>query len=364
MTELGIYPKDFIGKYFKRAKSFECFNCHLVSPKNYIIECNHCICQNCIIYCNYCNICNGQEICSSGKNPTAFQYISIDTIINPYSLQCIFNPCKWKGTYQSFIKYHYYDCEFKGENKLMDEYFEEFVEELPPKINRKSKSEIKSSKKKSFKLICNLSNSSDDNELYDEKSFNFGCNNYNKTNNYLLNNNKIFNAPIINQKNNYNIINNINNNNYYFDSTLKNKIPIIHLEESIDESCENIEQGKNDEIQEQNKDIEVISLNEEEEEEDNEEEEEDNEEEELYNEFNEDKEDKNRIINDDFESFELLKNIKGQNQLKSHNEINKNYLKQKRKSENINYNFYNENDNNNIYDNDFSILKNFLNNKI
>ena len=364
MTELGIYPKDFIGKYFKRSKSFECFNCHLVSPKNYIIECNHCICQNCIIYCNYCNICNGQEICSSGKNPTAFQYISIDTIINPYSLQCIFNPCKWKGTYQSFIKYHYYDCEFKGENKLMDEYFEEFVEELPPKINRKSKSEIKSSKKKSFKLICNLSNSSDDNELYDEKSFNFGCNNYNKTNNYLLNNNKIFNAPIINQKNNYNIINNINNNNYYFDSTLKNKIPIIHLEESIDESCENIEQGKNDEIQEQNKDIEVISLNEEEEEEDNEEEEEDNEEEELYNEFNEDKEDKNRIINDDFESFELLKNIKGQNQLKSHNEINKNYLKQKRKSENINYNFYNENDNNNIYDNDFSILKNFLNNKI
>ena len=175
MSTLGIHPDNFIGKYMKRSKSFECFNCHLVSPKNYIIECNHCICQNCIINCKYCTICLNQIIRKNGENPTAFQYISIDTIINPYSLQCIFYPCEWKGTYYSFIKEHYYDCEFRGENKLMDEYFEEFAEELPPKINRKSKSEIKSSKRKNFKLICDLSNSSDENDFNDEKSFNLGA---------------------------------------------------------------------------------------------------------------------------------------------------------------------------------------------
>ena len=344
MSSLGIYPENFIGQYIKRTKSFECFNCHLVSPKNYIIECNHCICQNCILTNKYCSICMNQEIRINGDNPTAFQYILIDAIINPYSLRCIFNPCKWKGTYQSFIKEHYYDCEFKKENKLMDEYFEEFEEELPPKINRKSKSETKTSKRKSFELLYNLSNSSDDNDFYDEKSLHSKSNNFIKKNNFILNNNNNFNFSIINQKNNFNIINNTNNNKYYLDSKLNYKIPIIHLRESSDESYHNNEQKENDE---------VISLNEDEEEEDNKSIG-------LSIESNEDKEVKKRIKNDDIESFKLLNNIKWQNHKKECNKTNINFLKQKRKSENNNYSFYNENDNNNVYDNDFSIFKNFI----
>ena len=45
---VGIYSNHFLGVYHQRSKNLECFNCGLISPKNYIIECKHCICQNCL----------------------------------------------------------------------------------------------------------------------------------------------------------------------------------------------------------------------------------------------------------------------------------------------------------------------------
>ena len=344
MPILGIYPENFIGKYINRSKSFECCYCHLVSPKNYIIECSHCICQTCILNHKFCTICIDKEIHKSGENPTAFQFISTEIIINPYRIRCIFNPCQWKGTYKDFIKNHYEECEFKGDKKLMDEYFEEFVEDEPPKINKKSKSEIKTSKRKKIESLCNISKSFDENDYYDEKSFNYETKKNKKSNNYT----------IINQKNNYNII---NNNKHYYDSKFNFKPSVILLKEkSVDKN----EKSEIDEIPEQNENEDIISLNEGEEKEE-EEDYEDNESRELYyisNEESDEKENKNNLISDDKRSFKILDEIKEQNNLKEYREININLLKQKRKNESTNFNFYNENHNNNIYGNDFSLYKN------
>ena len=144
MSTLGIYPKNFLGKYTSRAKNFECFYCHLVSPKNYFIECQHCICQKCIQFKRYCSICHDKMIRLNGDNPTAFQFIVTEKMINTYLMKCIFKPCIWTGMYHDFIHGHYDECQFKQGNKLMKEYFEEFEKE---EINRKCKSELKVAKR-------------------------------------------------------------------------------------------------------------------------------------------------------------------------------------------------------------------------
>ena len=144
----GIYTKDFLFEYRYKAKRFECFDCKLVSPKNYLIECKHCICQNCLNEKEY-EICpfDNNKIIFDGKYLTAFQFVILENILNPFIMKCIFHGCSWAGKYQNFIENHYDKCKYKKNERLLNEYFSNFKE----KKKKKPKSEIKVVNKKIFK---------------------------------------------------------------------------------------------------------------------------------------------------------------------------------------------------------------------
>ena len=169
MSSKGIYASNFLSKYFNRSKNFECFDCKLISPKNYFIECQHCICQRCLPNNKYCSLCPNQRIKVDGDNPTAFQFILTEIILNPYLMKCVFNPCEWQGTYHDFIKVHYQECDFRKNRELYQEYFEEFSNGESEERNKRSKSEIKSVKK-NVRNKYSLNNSSNDNSS-DERDF-------------------------------------------------------------------------------------------------------------------------------------------------------------------------------------------------
>ena len=140
---IGIYTKDFLFDYRRKSKNFECLNCKLVSPKNYFIQCKHCICQKCFKENEYkeCPLDN-TKIKIEGKNATAFQFIIINNLLNPFVMQCLFNGCKWAGKYQSFIENHYDKCKFRKNEKLLDEYFSNFGEKNKKKSKKNRKTQI------------------------------------------------------------------------------------------------------------------------------------------------------------------------------------------------------------------------------
>ena len=158
MSYVGIYPRYFLGKYYERSKNFQCFNCHLISPKNYFIECHHCVCEHCAKKYLFCPLCLNQEITLEGDNPTAFQFTLTEIILNPYEMQCIFSQCPWQGTYQDFIKSHYMVCKYRKNKRLLHEYFLELNHDYSNEKNKRSKSEIKVVKKKEKNLYLPLNN--------------------------------------------------------------------------------------------------------------------------------------------------------------------------------------------------------------
>ena len=360
MSTLGIYPKNFLGKYTSRAKNFECFYCHLVSPKNYFIECQHCICQKCIQFKRYCSICHDKMIRLNGDNPTAFQFIVTEKMINTYLMKCIFKPCIWTGMYHDFIHGHYDECQFKQGNKLMKEYFEEFEKE---EINRKCKSELKVAKrnnknKNKFFLYDNYSdddvNSSSSYELesFDKKS---------EKDDKINNKEKIY--------NNYNY-NNIYNKNYYNDNSKynNNNENFIYLKDDSesDNKNENEENHEIEEIEDDEKEEENESENrEEEEEEENEieeienenieeeeeEEEDEKEEEENYEQIEEISDEKDNVIvhiKDDDNSNDIEEiNESDEEKIKQGNKINS-LLNKKRIYNRNDYDYWNENQNMNF----------------
>ena len=176
MSYVGIYPRNFLGKYYGRSINFQCFNCHLVSPKNYYIECHHCICERCVQKIQSCSSCVNQDIIIDGDNPTAFQFTLTEIMLNPYQMQCIFAPCEWQGTYQDFIKIHYRECKSRKNKRLMQEYLIEYNHhDYSHDKNKRSKSEIKivkKNQKNKYLPVYNLNDSSDeDNIILDESSF-------------------------------------------------------------------------------------------------------------------------------------------------------------------------------------------------
>ena len=360
MSTLGIYPKNFLGKYTSRAKNFECFNCHLVSPKNYFIECQHCICQKCIQFKRYCSICHDKMIRLNGDNPTAFQFIVTEKMINTYLMKCIFKPCIWTGMYHDFIHGHYDECQFKQGNKLMKEYFEEFEKE---EINRKCKSELKVAKrnnknKNKFFLYDNYSdddvNSSSSYELesFDKKS---------EKDDKINNKEKIYNNHNYNNiynKNYYNDNSKYNNNNENFiylkddsESDNKNENEENHEIEEIEDDEkeeENESENKEEEEEEENEIEEIENENIEEEEE---EEEDEKEEEENYEQIEEISDEKDNVIvhiKDDDNSNDIEEiNESDEEKIKQGNKINS-LLNKKRIYNRNDYDYWNENQNMNF----------------
>ena len=360
MSTLGIYPKNFLGKYTSRAINFECFNCHLVSPKNYFIECQHCICQKCIQFKRYCSICHDKMIRLNGDNPTAFQFIVTEKMINTYLMKCIFKPCIWTGMYHDFIHGHYDECQFKQGNKLMKEYFEEFEKE---EINRKCKSELKVAKrnnknKNKFFLYDNYSdddvNSSSSYELesFDKKS---------EKDDKINNKEKIYNNHNYNNiynKNYYNDNSKYNNNNENFiylkddsESDNKNENEENHEIEEIEDDEkeeENESENREEEEEEENEIEEIENENIEEEEE---EEEDEKEEEENYDQIEEISDEKDNVIvhiKDDDNSNDIEEiNESDEEKIKQGNKINS-LLNKKRIYNRNDYDYWNENQNMNF----------------
>ena len=360
MSTLGIYPKNFLGKYTSRAKNFECFYCHLVSPKNYFIECQHCICQKCIQFKRYCSICHDKMIRLNGDNPTAFQFIVTEKMINTYLMKCIFKPCIWTGMYHDFIHGHYDECQFKQGNKLMKEYFEEFEKE---EINRKCKSELKVAKrnnknKNKFFLYDNYSdddvNSSSSYELesFDKKSEKDDKINNKKNiyNNYNYNN--IYNKNYYNDNSKYNN----NNENFIYlkddsESDNKNENEENHEIEEIEDDEkeeENESENREEEEEEENEIEEIENENIEEEEE---EEEDEKEEEENYEQIEEISDEKDNVIvhiKDDDNSNDIEEiNESDEEKIKQGNKINS-LLNKKRIYNRNDYDYWNENQNMNF----------------
>ena len=146
---IGIYSHNFYFEYRERAKAFECFKCKLVSPKNYIIECKHCICQLCSKSCKICEI-DKTFIILNGKNQNAFQYNIINNLLSSFIIKCIFANCDYIETYGNFINKHYPQCKFKNGEKLKAEYFENILEKKDTNSSVKSKQKSNKDYKKNM----------------------------------------------------------------------------------------------------------------------------------------------------------------------------------------------------------------------
>jgi len=156
---LGIYSNNFLFEYNNKAKEFECFNCKLVSPNNYFLECKHCICQRCVKVYKKCPIDNFKIILNE-KHPTAFHFTIIDELLNHFIMKCIFDECDYVGKYKDFIKKHFHECKYRKERELLNEYY------------KKDKNNKKEKNKKNKKIVNknNYHKNHFQNEIIDDKN--------------------------------------------------------------------------------------------------------------------------------------------------------------------------------------------------
>ena len=143
-----IYRDDFLFNYKKKAKYFECLYCKLVSPKNFFLLCRHCLCVNCLKFYEKCPYDNdidnkNKKIILKGQRQNAFQFVITENILHNFLMKCIFNGCNWAGTYKYFIETHYYECKYRLDNSLLNEYFK-----------NKNDGNNKEKKEKKWKIKC------------------------------------------------------------------------------------------------------------------------------------------------------------------------------------------------------------------
>ena len=227
---LGIYSNNFLFEYNNKAKEFECFNCKLVSPNNYFLECKHCICQKCVKIFKKCPIDNFRIILNE-KHPTAFHFTIIDELLNHFIMKCIFDECDFVGKYKEFIRKHFHECKYRKERQLLSEYFK------TNKTNKKEKT------KKNKKLV----------NIFTEKK--------NHKNKYLKKNKNNFQNEVIDEENekneedktdkneNYIILDGSSEENneidHYSQNNSENKEKFIDLENYIQEKIEKSFNGNN-----------------------------------------------------------------------------------------------------------------------
>lgn len=116
---VGIYTKDFIPEDQSKARTYECLNCNLVSEYNYCIDCNHCICTECLKQIKKCPIDN--RIIDEN---TSFRFNFIgNNLLEGLKINCIFknNGCTWIGTKKQLEEIHYQKCLYRdNRRKLVD----------------------------------------------------------------------------------------------------------------------------------------------------------------------------------------------------------------------------------------------------
>ena len=116
---IGIYTKDFIQEDQYKAKTYECVNCNLVSEYNYCIDCNHCICTECLKKTKKCPLDN--RIIDENTS-FRFNYIG-NNLLEALRVNCIYrnNGCPWIGTKKQLEEIHYHKCLYRdNRRKLID----------------------------------------------------------------------------------------------------------------------------------------------------------------------------------------------------------------------------------------------------
>ena len=110
-TIFGIHTDDFFPGDRQYAEAYECVFCHIVSPNNYCLMCNHCICEDCILDKEKCRLDKGDVI----EGIKSFKNVLIGkALLDNLRIKCIFQKegCNWKGLFKEFEN-HLDCCEFK-----------------------------------------------------------------------------------------------------------------------------------------------------------------------------------------------------------------------------------------------------------
>jgi len=119
-TKFGIHTCDFFPEDRKYAETYECVFCQIVSPNNYCLCCNHCVCEDCIIKDEKYEKCpkhndvkNDKYIIIKGINSFSNDLIG-KALLNNLKVNCIFKKkgCNWSGLFKDFKSTHLSTCEF------------------------------------------------------------------------------------------------------------------------------------------------------------------------------------------------------------------------------------------------------------
>ena len=118
MTTTGLFTRDFLPEDQYKAKTYECMNCTLVSEFNYCIDCNHCICTECLKTIKKCPLDN--RIIDENTS-FSFNFIG-SNLLEALKVYCIYknNGCPWEGTKKQLEEMHYSKCPYQDNKRKLE----------------------------------------------------------------------------------------------------------------------------------------------------------------------------------------------------------------------------------------------------
>ena len=118
MTTTGLFTRDFLPEAQYKAKTYECMNCTLVSEFNYCIDCNHCICTECLKTIKKCPLDN--RIIDENTS-FSFNFIG-SNLLEALKVYCIYknNGCPWEGTKKQLEEMHYSKCPYQDNKRKLE----------------------------------------------------------------------------------------------------------------------------------------------------------------------------------------------------------------------------------------------------
>ena len=118
MITTGLFTRDFLPEDQYKAKTYECMNCTLVSEFNYCIDCNHCICTECLKTIKKCPLDN--RIIDENTS-FSFNFIGAN-LLEALKVYCIYkyNGCPWEGTKKQLEEMHYSKCPYQDNKRKLE----------------------------------------------------------------------------------------------------------------------------------------------------------------------------------------------------------------------------------------------------
>ena len=229
--KIGLRLDDFFEDDKDKAETYECIVCNKIFSDNYNLECNHCICINCIN--NYEKCPEDETDIISGINAFNQSFIG-DELLNELKVYCVFRKkgCSWSGKFEDFYSEHLNKCKFNCDNNDINNFDmindEENYENIYNNEHRISDEKMLNRKRKlnEEKNNQNQNKNIRNNNILNLKESNFSIfQQKNIINNIIMplsqNNNIIKNIENINKENNPGLI-----LEKYFDENYNNNITI------------------------------------------------------------------------------------------------------------------------------------------